>query len=144
MAEQVGLVRLDALEERPLPAYSSNPLPSYRPDPPSTHPAVFRRAASVYGAALDEAVADAPKLDRFGRTPSLLPSRAYVFAVTSADARPTAVLPLPETLREARLRPDFKAPFGWKAAMAKGVKRVGSFKAWTLPRSPCIARLAGA
>ncbi len=32
----------------------------------------------------------------------------------------------------ARARPDFEAPHRWRAAMAKEVRRVESFKAWTL------------
>jgi hypothetical protein len=131
VAEQTELARLDTLEERPLPAFSQDPLPSYRPGPPSTYSAAYGRAALVYSAALAEAVEEAPHEEGLAELPSAQPSPAYVFAVTS-DVRSTAGLPPPETVREARMRPDFEAPFGWKAAMAKEVKRVESFKAWTL------------
>ena len=38
----------------------------------------------------------------------------------------------PKSVREAMLRDDFDAPFGWKFALDKEVERVQSHKAWRL------------
>ena len=124
--------RIDALEERPPDAAELAFDFSLRGDPRR-----FSRCYAVRSAAARAAVVD----DELHRGPATLAADETIPAFGPAfDIPPAAVmfgaldpsLVPPASVSAARARADYRAPHGWHAAMAKEIKRVEGFRAWSL------------
>jgi hypothetical protein len=140
-AQQRELDRIDSLEPRPPPSvplpYLDSPLGDLA-DPRRFSPAFTRMEKVVRDAAMadrdlegpGDAAVDPDGVPLFGTAFDITPD-SIIFAALGTTP-PLGVDPKiipPLNIRAAQARPDYAAPFGWKAAMQKEINRAVAFKA---------------
>jgi len=137
------LDRIDGLEPRPPPDFILPYLdaPIWSPvDPRRFAPAFARMEALVRTAtALDHNLDDPANttvdselpLAPFGPSFDITPdSVIYAASAVGLDGGVDPRIIPPTSIRAAQSRPDYSAPFGWKAAIQKEIDRVVAFKAF--------------
>ena len=120
-----GIARYELLEDR-APPRTAPVAP--RPAAPE-HDLIQARAEALLAACLSDDYLDpgGPAATQDHDISSLRPA-----AIFSLGTHPRAAASLPTSVRDAKTKPDYEGPYGWRAAVQKEVTRVHNFGAFVL------------